>query len=277
MEHDIAFDLLPLYHDGVCSRESRQAVEAHLKTCGACRQALADMDAPLPEPERARDFQDGAAIRNLSKERRRGKRRAWLPGALAAAVLLLAAGAAWLFFAFAGGSWGYREESSGLTGGQQYYYNPISHQAFAAHYAWDGDPEHMTLRIPDSIFGYPVTSLGGYMGRGVPCAFRVHLPESWGVKEMFDPELLESARQAHPNAEMVELTFTVTLGKHVSELKAVAPSCAYCFDENGKERVCRVCYQFDCDPENGTFYARDGRLYTRADDAPVPGFSYPEP
>lgn len=30
-------DLMPLYHDNVCSEESRRAVEAHLKECAACR------------------------------------------------------------------------------------------------------------------------------------------------------------------------------------------------------------------------------------------------
>ena len=37
MEHDIVMDLLPLYHDGVCSAASRGAVEEHLKTCETCR------------------------------------------------------------------------------------------------------------------------------------------------------------------------------------------------------------------------------------------------
>ena len=48
LDHDIVQDLLPLYHDGVCSEKSRAAVEEHLKTCETCRAALAAMDAPLP-------------------------------------------------------------------------------------------------------------------------------------------------------------------------------------------------------------------------------------
>ena len=46
MEHEIVMDLLPLYHDGVCSDASRAAVEEHLSTCEVCRTALAEMDAP---------------------------------------------------------------------------------------------------------------------------------------------------------------------------------------------------------------------------------------
>ena len=45
LDHDIVQDLLPLYHDGVCSEKSRAAVEALLKTCPDCRAALAAMDA----------------------------------------------------------------------------------------------------------------------------------------------------------------------------------------------------------------------------------------
>ncbi|MFR6042399.1 MAG: sigma-70 family RNA polymerase sigma factor [Dysosmobacter welbionis] len=38
LDHDIVQDLLPLYHDGVCSDKSRAAVEEHLQTCGVpCR------------------------------------------------------------------------------------------------------------------------------------------------------------------------------------------------------------------------------------------------
>ena len=33
LDHDIVQDLLPLYHDGVCSDKSRAAVEEHLQTC----------------------------------------------------------------------------------------------------------------------------------------------------------------------------------------------------------------------------------------------------
>lgn len=33
-------DLLPLYSDGVCSKESRELVEEHLRTCAACRNEL---------------------------------------------------------------------------------------------------------------------------------------------------------------------------------------------------------------------------------------------
>jgi hypothetical protein len=201
------------------------------------------------------------------------RRRVWMAGLLCALLLV---GSLWGVCAFAGGSLGYRAESADLTGGQQYFYNPISRRAYAAQYNWDGRAESMTIRIPDTVFGYPVTGLGGFMGRGVPCRFAVCLPESYGVKHQFDPELFEDERREHPNAQVVDLVFSVALGKNVSTVEAAGCDWAYCFDGDWTERICRIYYEFDCDPENETFYSEAGKLYTRADGALVPDFSYPE-
>lgn len=96
MEHDIIFDLLPLYHDGVCSDASRAAVEEHLKECAACREALAEMDAPLPAAEEQKNAADGAAVKKISEEWNKSKWKARLKGAAAAAAVCLALVGAWL-------------------------------------------------------------------------------------------------------------------------------------------------------------------------------------
>ncbi len=44
-------DLLPLYHDGVCSEASKQLVAEHLKTCEACAAQLLAMDAEMEMPQ----------------------------------------------------------------------------------------------------------------------------------------------------------------------------------------------------------------------------------
>ena len=96
MEHDIIFDLLPLYHDAVCSAASRAAVEAHLKACGTCREALLEMDAPLPAAEEQKNAADGAVVKGISEAWKKEKWKARLKGAaIAAAVCLLLVGA-WL-------------------------------------------------------------------------------------------------------------------------------------------------------------------------------------
>ena len=91
LDHHIVQDLLPLYHDNVCSEKSRAAVEEHLQTCETCRAALAAMDAPLPEAERETAADDAAAVKKISGEWKKGKRRARIIGVLAAIVVCAAA------------------------------------------------------------------------------------------------------------------------------------------------------------------------------------------
>ena len=106
----------------------------------------------------------------------------------------------------------------------------------------------MDFTVPDTVFGYRVIALGGYVGRGAPYAFCVELPEDLGhIRESFDGDLWDYALERYPNAEVVELPFTVHIGK---DLEAV-----------------RVLYHItltvDCDPENKTFYSKNGVLYDR--------------
>lgn len=91
MEHEIIYDLLPLYHDGVCSEASRRAVEEHLADCEVCRKALEDMDAPLPEAEK-KTADDAAAVKRISKEWKKEKWKFWLKGTVIAATLCVALG-----------------------------------------------------------------------------------------------------------------------------------------------------------------------------------------
>ena len=43
-------DLLPLYHDGVCSEASKTVVEEHLKICDCCTTTLTALDAQIETP-----------------------------------------------------------------------------------------------------------------------------------------------------------------------------------------------------------------------------------
>ena len=97
MEHEIIRDLLPLYHDGVCSDASRRAVEEHLQECPDCRAALEAMDAPLPDAERAAAADDAAAVRKISGEWKKSRRRARIIGVVVAVVICaVIAGGIWL-------------------------------------------------------------------------------------------------------------------------------------------------------------------------------------
>ena len=49
MKHncEVVRDLLPLYHDGVCSKKSREMVEEHITECEACKKELEEIKKEL--------------------------------------------------------------------------------------------------------------------------------------------------------------------------------------------------------------------------------------
>ena len=70
MTCDVIRDLMPLCADGVASEESRAAVEAHIRTCEACRALYESMCAPVEATEvKEPDYMD--AVRRQKKENRR--------------------------------------------------------------------------------------------------------------------------------------------------------------------------------------------------------------
>ena len=70
MTCDVIRDLMPLCADGVASEESRAAVEAHIRTCEACRALYESMCAPVEATEvKEPDYMD--AVRQQKKENRR--------------------------------------------------------------------------------------------------------------------------------------------------------------------------------------------------------------
>ncbi len=54
-------------------------------------------------------------------------------------------------------SWQYVKEDN-LT----IHYNKMTRECFAAYYEWDGNPENMTITVPDECDGLKVKSLGGF-------------------------------------------------------------------------------------------------------------------
>ncbi len=90
---EIIKDLLPLYHDGVCSEESRTAVAEHLQTCADCQRELALMAGETSPP--AGEPPEKTIAKAAEKAWRRGKRKALLKGAAIALMAALAVTAAW--------------------------------------------------------------------------------------------------------------------------------------------------------------------------------------
>ena len=80
-------DILPLYHDGVCSEVSKNLVEEHLQGCEKCTGFLRSIDLEIETPVDAAEAQPLQAIQ---KTWGREKKRAWVKGfAIAALIFIL--------------------------------------------------------------------------------------------------------------------------------------------------------------------------------------------
>ena len=263
MNCEIVRDLLPLYEDGLCSEESRRAVEEHLATCEACRKLLPEDPAETGSPAAGSEREDGV-LRGISQEWKRQKRRSRRRGILLGMALLLALAllARPLLMGYL--KTGAMGTETDLAGDLLCGYNRLTGEAFAAVYEWDGREETLDFTVPDTVFGYRVTALGGYVGRGAPYAFTVELPEGFGhMRESFGEDLWDYALEQYPNAEVVELPFTVHIGKDLEEIREEAFGSCYAFTPEGKEALYHITLTVDCDPENKTFYSENGVLYDR--------------
>ena len=79
---EVIKDLLPLYHDGVCSKESSQLVEEHLTECDDCKAELKSMGDRLTVPDTKQNMAEAEAVKKLSKKWKKGLFKSLLKGAL---------------------------------------------------------------------------------------------------------------------------------------------------------------------------------------------------
>ena len=92
----IITDLLPLYHDGVCSNESKTMIEEHLAECDNCNVELQTMGEIIPMRNTTNNLKEAEAIKKLSKKWRKGMLKSLLKGVLIT-ILVVAAIALVLF------------------------------------------------------------------------------------------------------------------------------------------------------------------------------------
>ena len=88
----IVEDLLPLYHDGVCSAESREMVEQHLAQCERCREVLAQIDTELLSP--GTGSADIQSLKSIARKFLLSQRKALITGIVVILSLFLIAFAA---------------------------------------------------------------------------------------------------------------------------------------------------------------------------------------
>lgn len=88
----IIIDLLPLYHDGVCSGESAEAIQGHLDECESCRvyyQTLQASDQLVKEQKKNdEEMQKAASLRAV---KRKLLQKRMLTGVLSMAILFILA------------------------------------------------------------------------------------------------------------------------------------------------------------------------------------------
>lgn len=82
---EIIKDLLPLYHDNVCSTESRVLVEEHIKECRSCEKLLDDISDELAHPVNASD--EAKPIKAIQAIWKKDKAKSFFKGTLIAVLI----------------------------------------------------------------------------------------------------------------------------------------------------------------------------------------------
>jgi len=85
---EIIKDLLPLYHDGVCSNDSKTMVEEHLAYCDSCKAELQAMADELPIKNAEQNLNEAEAVKKLSRRWKKGMNKSLLKGILITIVII---------------------------------------------------------------------------------------------------------------------------------------------------------------------------------------------
>ena len=190
---------------------------------------------------------------------------------------------------------------------EEYYmigYSEFNKDAFIGQYCWHGKlGEDMDITLPDTYNGFPVTTLGGYVGTGSPCPFRIDFFE----KSDLDNELFGELRRSNTSCsfgtntqeevydsvksdleylgiakefEIKDLVFNLHIGANLQKFEDVHGLTAkyLSFADNEEEEIITV-YAFSfivtVDENNKYFYSDDlGRMYNKEDNTLVNWFLY---
>ena len=145
-------------------------------------------------------------------------------------------------------------------------YNKMKKDAFISHCYWDEGEK--VIVVPDNFSNAPITTLGGYFGRGVPSSFGI-------VPNDRDYNFCTISHDENPFETYV---FTVKLGKNIKKIARIDSSFYFGKyadqDMNKIEYLVCATYHFEVDEQNKTFYAKDGKLYYKSNNALVEEFIY---
>lgn len=87
---EIIKDLIPLYHDGVCSDDSRVMIEGHLLECDSCKAELQAMDEVLFINNKDQNLHEAEAVKKLSRRWKKGMMKSLLKGVVITIIVIAA-------------------------------------------------------------------------------------------------------------------------------------------------------------------------------------------
>lgn len=199
------------------------------------------------------------------------------------------------------GCTGYSGKHDGFYGNLDIKVSNFKLSSYAGAFYWDGTQSDLQISVPDKFNNVRVGSLGGYFGTGVPDPFRIQVQDpkfalwraekSGTVSEEQKAELLNNEKRlenyfneyAYPDpgkyevpVSLEELVFKLHIGRFVEKLHVDKYMSYVGWVQKDKSIVfyAPVVY-IECSPDNRVFYAKDGKLYRRADNSLVDNFNYP--
>lgn len=153
-------------------------------------------------------------------------------------------------------------------------------ETFICDIVWDCDFNNMEFTIPDSFNGKKLTSLGGYYGHGGGYCFSIQTDWFVGNGGYVITDEYSLTNEELSRAESYpEYQFTINIGKNVSEVALsyfgnhwlidTVPQSEWRGEQLDHEVIGRICYYFNVDPDNKTFYSENGVVYWRDTGEPV--------
>ena len=158
-----------------------------------------------------------------------------------------------------------------IKDGVSYHLQNYGWRGFVGAWQWDGDPNHMEITIPDTVYGRRITSLGGTEGRGMTTC-EIRYPSEWEISHYY---VSSDEKRVLNQGKIVELDFKIMLGKNIS--KILFPrfqQYGEALDSFGNRVFYKPYVYITCSPENKTFYSEDGKLYYRKTGELVDRFFY---
>jgi predicted anti-sigma-YlaC factor YlaD len=86
---EIVKDLLPLYIDNICSKESSLLIEEHLKECDDCRRDMENMKKELPVEVIVENLEEAKRIKKIRERWYKDMLKYLVYGAVGMLILIL--------------------------------------------------------------------------------------------------------------------------------------------------------------------------------------------